>query len=130
LSEENVALVRAAVDDWPRGDFRAAAGLFSDGVEMSAYQPEGVLAFNGRPDVIRFMNEFGSDWESYRVDVEDVRALSDEVVLVSGRQIGKGRASGVEISEPLYVAILMRDGRIAAHHWHVERAAALARLGL
>ncbi len=118
------------VEGWPQADFRGVIRLFTEDVEMSAYQPEGVLAFRGREEVVDFMNEFGSHWDPYLVEVEEVREVGRDLVLVSGRQIGTGRTSGLEISEPLHVAIRLRDGRIAAHHWHVEREKALSAAGL
>jgi ketosteroid isomerase-like protein len=130
LRAENVELVRQVTTSWPAGDFRAAIALFTEDVEMSGYLPEGVLVFCGRKDVIGFMVEFGSQWEGYRVEVDDVSAVDDDVVLVSGRQIGKGRSSGLEISESMFVAIRLSGGRIAAHHWHIARDHALAAAGL
>ena len=97
---------------------------------MSAYQPEGILFFRGRDDVIGFMNDFGSHWDGYRVDIAEVGAVDHETVLVSGRQIGRGLSSGLEISEPVYVAVRIRDGRIAGTYWHVKRDQALAAAGL
>lgn len=97
---------------------------------MSAYQPEGQLAFRGRKDVIAFMNEFGSHWDPYWVEVDEVSAVNDDVVLVSGRQIGTGRSSGLKISEPVFVAIRLREGLICGHFWHVDRNEALAAAGL
>ena len=57
-------------------------------------------------------------------------ALEEDLVLVYGRQVGVGRTSGLEISEPVFVAIRLRDGMISGHHWHVDRDQALAGAGL
>ena len=69
--------------------------------------------------------EFG-----YEGDILVDYAVNDDVVLVSGRQIGTGRSSGLKISEPLFVAIRLREGLICGHFWHVDRNEALAAAGL
>ncbi|CAN5527838.1 hypothetical protein BH20ACT15_BH20ACT15_03240 [soil metagenome] len=92
---------------------------------MSAYLPEGVVRFEGRRQVIGFMADFVSQWESYRVEPDAVEALDDGLVLVSGRQVGMGRGSGLEISEPVFIVNQVRDGKVIGTHWHVDREKAL-----
>ena len=125
VSDERVERVRRLVAPWATGDFTAAIALLADGVEMSAYQPEGQLTFVGREQVVRFMVEFGSHWENYRVEADEVEPLGDDAVLVAGRQIGTGVTSGLEISEPVFIVLRLHGDQIAGQYWHVDREKAL-----
>jgi ketosteroid isomerase-like protein len=123
------SLARQVTERWPIGDFSAAIEALSEDVEMSAYLPEGVKYVSGRTQVIRFMIEFGAQWENYRVEPEQFEAL-DGAVLVSGRQVGTGASSGLEVSEPVFIVLRFRDREITGQHWHVERSQALDAAGL
>lgn len=130
MSAEGVERVRCLVEPWATGDFTAAIALLADDVEMSAYLPEGVTFFAGRERVVRFMVEFASQWENYRVEADEVAPVGDDAVLVAGRQIGSGAASGLEISEPVFIVIRWKGDQITGHHWHVDRSKALEAAGL
>jgi len=130
VTDERVERVRRLVEPWATGDFTAAITLLADDVEMSAYLPEGVTSFVGRERVIRFMIEFGSQWENYRVEADEVRPVSDDAVLVAGRQVGAGASSGLEISEPVFIVMRLRDDEITGQYWHVDRNKALEAAGL
>jgi ketosteroid isomerase-like protein len=130
MKQDHVQLFESLSEQWRHGDFSGLIGLLADDATMSGYMPEGVVRFEGRHEVIGYMVEFESQWESYRVEPEAVEALDGGVVLVSGRQIGVGTASGLEISEPVFIVNQVRDGKVIGTHWHVDREKALENAGL
>ena len=131
MSRENVEIVRRLVEPWSRGDFSAWLRSFGPDVVMSAYTPaQGVVTTHGRDEVLQYVSEFASQWDPYRVEVEEVVSLGKDTVLVSGWQIGIGRASGIEVSGVAFVVNRLRDDQVVAVHWHMDRAAALEAVGL
>lgn len=130
MSRANADYVRSLVEPWGRGDFSATTALLCDDVEMSAYLPEGVLVFAGRADVVGFMAEFSAQWQTYRVEVDEVSGLDADTVLVAGRQLGAGATSGLEIAEPVFVVIRLRGEQISGQYWHVDLSKALEAAGI
>ena len=130
MSRENVELVRRVVDPWGEGDFSAWIELFAEDVVLTAYMPEGVVPYDGRSAVLAYLAEFASQWREYRVVVENVASVSQDAVLVTGRQTGIGRGSGAEIAEPVSVVNVLRGEEIVSSHWHVDRKGALEAVGL
>ena len=115
---------------WGEGDFSGMLERLGHDVRMTAYMPEGEVQLSGREAVLAYLRDFARQWADYRVIAEELTWLSEDTVLLAGTQVGIGRGSGVEISEPLFVVTKLRDGRITASHWHVDRARVLELAGL
>lgn len=131
MSRENVEVARRLVEPWSRGDFSAWLRSFASDVVMSAYTPgQGVVTTHGRDRVLEYVSEFAAQWDPYRVEVEQVVSLGDDTVLVSGRQIGIGRGSGIEVSDAAFVVNRLHDGQVVAVHWRIDRDEALEAVGL
>ena len=130
MSQADSALFEPIVEPWARGDFSAWLRMLAPDVVLSGYMPEGVVTYEGRDDVRRYLADFSSMWMTYRVEVESVTSPSDSVVLISGRQVGIGSVSGLEIAEPVHVVNRLRAVEIAESHWHVDREEALRAAGL
>jgi hypothetical protein len=79
---------------------------------------------------------FLGQWEpGYHVEADEYRELDDERVLVFVHNIGRGKASGIEIGQLMGVAsgahlFVIRGGKVVrfVHHW--DRDLALADLGV
>ena len=60
----------------------------------------------------RMMEEWSGAWRSWRIELEDVIEVALDKVLVTGRHIGVGLASGAEIEQWGAVLYTFRRGRI------------------
>ena len=129
MAGNNVDLVRSVVSPWASGDFSGWISLFADDVVMTAYMPEGVTPIEGREAVLEYLVEYASQWSEYRVVAEDVASVGEDAVLVTGRQVGIGRGSGVRVDETVFVDNALRGGKIVGSHWHVDRGKALEAAG-
>ena len=69
-------------------------------------------------------------WEDFRVDVEELRALDHEQVLVHARLRARGRQSGVEVDMPTFQIIGVKDGMVARRRLYFTEAEALEAVGL
>ena len=82
-----------------------------EGVPVVVGSLEGTR-YRGRDGFRRWYAERDDALENSTVDVTSCTAISDEVVLVLGRSLARGRASGVEVDEEVGVVLTFRDGRI------------------
>jgi ketosteroid isomerase-like protein len=73
-----------------------------------------------------------STWDDYRQHLDEYRELDDERVLVVYRRSGRGKTSGMEITELGRGAVLfhIRDGKVARMVAYFDSDHALADLGL
>jgi len=75
-----------------------------------------------------------SAWEGYRFEVEELRGLDRDRVLVLMRRSGRGRTSGLEVGQFQTTkgawVFHVRNGRVARLVGYFDRERALADLGL
>jgi ketosteroid isomerase-like protein len=126
---ENLERIKPIVAQWATGNFTGGLELIADDIIHTGYVPEGVLTFRGRERFLRWLGEFFSQWRDYRVEAEELTELGDDAILIAGRQIGTGASSGVEITEPVFIVLVFREGKIVGNHWHVDRGEALMAAG-
>jgi ketosteroid isomerase-like protein len=126
---ENAALVRSIYADWERGDFRSSEWADAD-IEFSSADGPDPGRWSGVAAMSETNRDFLGAWRDWRVEAEDVRVLDDERVLVLTRRAGRGKRSGLEISEPAANLFHIRNGKVGrlAFFWNRDRA--LADLGL
>jgi ketosteroid isomerase-like protein len=69
-------------------------------------------------------------WEQFHTEPDELIDAADRVVVI-GRLIGKGRASGVEVEQPIAEVWTVRDGRIVRGELnYTDRGKALEAAGL
>jgi ketosteroid isomerase-like protein len=105
MSESSAGVVRGMYDAFGRGDVAAILGALDENVEWSSPEnlPHGG-AFRGRDGVGQFFAGMGEKWESLSVEVDDVLAEDDRVVVLATIR-GRLRAMGAD------------TGYGAAHAW-------------
>ena len=129
---ENLDLVRSISAAHERGDYGSAEWAHPD-IEYVIVGGPTPGAWKGRAAMASAARELFSAWEEHRTVVEDVRAIDGERVLVLAHASGRGKASGVELDAAQWqVAALyqIRDGQVIRHVAYLDRADALADLGL
>ena len=85
--------------------------------------------------VAAFTREFLSTWDDLRTEAQQYRELDDERILVYIHNYGRGRTSGMEVSQLMGTGKganvwFMRDGKVVKVVMYWDRARALADLGL
>ena len=142
MSEENVEVVRKSIDVYNafmRGDLsrkEAEAGvLFSDPqVEWHWHAgqtfPDEPQHLRGPQEIIGFWEQLRSAWVDVAVDPLEFVELPWDRVLVSQRQTGRGRESGVPIEYHFFTVYTTRDGRVRKAEIFRHRTGALEAAGL
>jgi ketosteroid isomerase-like protein len=131
MSEENVEVVKAALDAWPRG-LDALAEYWTDDIDHRAI--EGALDDRGPMHGKEAVRDYLQDWldmfDDFTVEpVELIDAGDDQVVGVL-RVSGRAKLSRVETDLTYAVVYTIRDGKIARGREYTTRNEALEAAGL
>jgi ketosteroid isomerase-like protein len=132
VSQTDIELVKSAFDAWNRRDLDAFAGHASEDVAWVevAGRPEGVPTERlGRDRMRRSLEALFDVWDSYHVEVERIEEAGDRVVAVV-REVGRGRASGLEVDGLWGYLITVEDGKFARIEAYRDAAVALREAGL
>jgi ketosteroid isomerase-like protein len=130
MSQENVEIVLRGVAAMNRGDPEAFNALCDPGFEMHLVGPVGEpVRYTGREGVVQFFRDMGESWSDWGFEVERAQDL-DRHVLITGRQRGRGRVSGVEVDSPRGCVVALRDGAVTELRYFTEPADALKAVGL
>ena len=127
MSEENVEHLRAVYAEWAKGNFRAGEELWAPDIVFEAMS-DGRSAI-GRDAIEGFMREFLAQWTDFQIEATDLVERGD-TILVTERQRGTGKRSGIEIDQTDYAAWTFRDGLVTSVRWDIDRASVLEAAGL
>jgi ketosteroid isomerase-like protein len=121
-------VVGAVVDAFNRGDLEAT--LEHVDPEVTVHDPARTGAsYRGHTELLRFWREWLETWDDYRIEPAELVESGEEVFLAC-RQTGRGRASGLEVDQDLYLVLGIRGGRITEFRIYADRGQALASAGL
>ena len=130
MSKENVEIVQGGFSALARGEFESFFSVLDDRVEWVnppyAVEPgtrRGTAAF--REALGRMRASFGG----IRLEVDEVVAAGENLVVVTGRWTGEGTSSGVRLENPFSSALTLRNGKVVRYEWFREKAEALAAAG-
>jgi ketosteroid isomerase-like protein len=131
VTRENVEIVRRFSDCWARQDWDLMAELCDPNVEQ-----HGTVGGVEEGRVLRGVSEIRRDyeaveetWDEHRVEPQQLIDAGDRVVLFH-REYQRGRSSGVELMIELAAVFELKDGRIVRVQGYMDRAEALAAVGL
>jgi len=132
MSQENVDRVRSILAAWTLGDFSSNAWADPD---IEFVVPDGLnpISAKGLPGMTRGYRSFLSAWESLHVEVDEIREVDDERVLVLTRLSGRGKTSGLDLDQvqtEQAILLQLRAGKVTRLVIYNFRANALADLGL
>ncbi len=130
MSRENVEVVRAAYDAYLRGDANRLLDLLSPDVVVE--QPPNqadARTYRGHEGLMQAIREWTGEWDDYRFEVIRMLEAGPEV-LVTVRQRGRGKASGLEVESVFTFVHSVEDGRVASWRMFTSEAEALEAVGL
>ena len=109
---------QAAYEAWNSDNYRELASAAADPeIEVHAAQGSDVPvglddAYYGPDGYCQAMEDWGDSWRSWQVEIEDVVEVAPNKVLVTGRHIGEGLASGVKLERWGGILYTFRRGKI------------------
>ena len=107
-------LVESALAAWNRGDFDVFASHLAEDVvwlEVAGRPENEGSELRGRDRLRRSLETLFDAWETYRLELERTYEASDRVVAIV-REVGRGRASGLEIDSRLGYVVTVDGSEI------------------
>jgi ketosteroid isomerase-like protein len=130
MSQENVEIVRRAVDAFNRRDIAAMVSNFAGDAEWIEDQRyPGAETFQGPDGVERSIRKWWDAWAEITMDLDETMDLGDRVVL-AGRVNARGHDSEVTVEAAFGGVYEFRAGRVVRVQILGSRAEALAAAGL
>jgi ketosteroid isomerase-like protein len=130
MSQENVEVVRAIYGAYERGDFEAVFERFDEDVEW--FGPPDVSSSGlarGHEGVNQSLSTWVDIWDEFHFELRQLIDAGDEVV-AAGWQSGRGKGSGVEVSEEIFSVWTLRTGKVVRQRMFRDRTQALEAVGL
>jgi ketosteroid isomerase-like protein len=134
VSEQNLDVARRAFEAFADRDLTALVANMAGDVEflpVTANIATGGMPYRGHDGIRQYLEDVGRLWQELRVFPEEIRALSDSVVVALGRIHARG--GGMILDRPTGWVWVMRDGKIvsgrvcATHEEALDAAAELVR---
>jgi ketosteroid isomerase-like protein len=126
----NLDLVRSIYADWERGDFSHAEWADPKLEYTIADGPQPGTWIGHMPEGFR---DWTSAWEGYRTEAEEYRELDAERVLVLNRSSGRGKSSGIDLTQFQArgaMVLHIRHGKVTRLVSYTDRDRACADLGV
>jgi ketosteroid isomerase-like protein len=120
-------IVRIAFEAFSRGDIDAVLELCDPDVVVRDPERTGTT-FRGPDGLRNFFEEWLENWEEYRSEPVDLTESGGEI-LVHAIQTGKGKLSGIELQQDLFMVLRLRDGKFVEYRLYTKREGALASMG-
>src|SRR6266480_3331617 len=131
MSAENVEIAKRALDAFNRRDVDAFMEIATSDFELFPAMAGAVdgSSVRGREGIEMLFGEIHDTWEEQLVIADESRDLGDRV-LVLGRIVGRGRASGIPVETPGATITDFRDGKMARVRTYLDHGEALRAAGL
>jgi ketosteroid isomerase-like protein len=130
MSHELIEKVRVGHDGFNQGDLsRAKANLAQDVEWGTTGTWPGLEGTYRGPDALdEWMETLQSEWESFRVSLDEVVEDAGDVVVLAELLSGRGRESGIEVEMRVFSVYWSEGGEIVKRRSFRTREEALAAL--
>jgi ketosteroid isomerase-like protein len=130
VSEENVEIVRRAMEAWGSSNPEQALEYLHPEVEYDArVRPDGKM-WHGREGVRQAMIEWTGAWSDWQVEVEDYLDAGQGRVVILWRESGRAKGSGAAMAQEGASVLTIRNGMIASFVASLDRQGTLKAVGL
>jgi ketosteroid isomerase-like protein len=131
VSEENVKLMRRAIEAYNARDVEAFIPLCDPNIELhSVFAAVGGAVYHGHDGMRKFFRDFKEVWgDEIRIEPEAYFDLGEHT-LVFDVAYGRGKQSGAEVAMPSSIVARWRDGLAVYVKGYAHREDALKDLGV
>ena len=135
MSQENVEIVRRAIEVNRSGDLRTAVDALIDlsdpAVEfVSALAGLEGGAYHGHEGVRRYLMDMAESWQEWRNESAELEEITPDTVLATFVFRATGKDSGVPVERRNAVVWTLSEGRVSRATTFASRAEALEAVGL
>jgi ketosteroid isomerase-like protein len=126
-ADENVAIVRAWLQAWGRGETDIVMAGMDPAIEIHSSREVGNEGtYRGLAGYRTWESRWMEAWEEFRNEILRVEPVGQEHVIVDVRQRATGRGSGVEVDREVSMLCQIRDGRMSRFHLYATHEHAVA----
>jgi ketosteroid isomerase-like protein len=130
MSQENVEMLRAAVEAFNRRDLDGLRAVLAPDVQIVPMRAALEDTMYSGPDAAKqWFTAVEDSWENMSAEVHEWRDVGERV-LALGRFRGRGRVSGADLDADAAAVARFRDGRIARLRIYTNVGDALKDAGL
>jgi ketosteroid isomerase-like protein len=131
MSQENVEIVRAAFDAFAQDDIEGVLGLCHENIVITQPPelPDASPEQRGHSGVLEAFEIWPKQWDDYRIEILRMADHGDRV-LVSTRQRGRGKQSGIQVEMEIMFVFTVRDAKIVEMKIFMREEQALEAAGL
>jgi len=133
MSQENVEVIKRAIDAFNRRDLSALAELAHEDFEFVSVLTAvdtGGATYRGRQAWTGYFAAMDETWEEWQVDGAEVFDAGDEGVATTFRIVGRGKHSGAPVEHAIGAAYKFRHGKLWRMRSYLEPGDALKAVGL
>jgi uncharacterized protein len=126
MAAGNVDLIRPIYEEWGRGNWRPRFDVYHPHMEWGWSDEFPGLAgvYEDRRDPNPRLRSWLSEWDRWRVEVDEYLELGDHVVALASYH-GRGKGSGVEINQKGAHVFELRDGKVVRLEIFADREKAI-----
>jgi ketosteroid isomerase-like protein len=128
MSEENVEIVRNALEAFRRGDVDTALTHIHPDMVSKRVDPDGAV-FRGRDGLLALMADWTEGFEEWSYRAEEFIDVGDHVV-VRLHQWGRGKGSGAMVDGDFWLTYTFEEGRVRQFTLFSDRERAFEEAGL
>lgn len=130
MSPENVEVVRTIYDAYERGDYPAAFECFHEDIEWFGPPDISNSGFaRGHAGVRHSLSTWVGSWDEYHFELRELIDAGDQILAV-GWHRGRGKGSGVEVSEEIFSVWTLHVGEVVRQRMFRDRVQAFEAVGL
>jgi ketosteroid isomerase-like protein len=131
MSQENVVIVRDAFGAFSRNDIEGVLRLCDENIvvtqppELPGVSPQQ----HGHSGVLEAFEIWPEQWDDYRIEILRMADRGDRV-LVTTRQGGRGKQSGIQVEMAIMMVFTLRNQKIVEMQIFMREDQALEAAGL
>jgi ketosteroid isomerase-like protein len=130
MRQETLDLIRTGIAALNRGDIDGMLRPLDPEVELEPLRAvlEGNV-YRGHEGLREWLQDMDEDWEAFRIEVVDLRALGEDHVLLEARIRAHARASGIEVSALGAWLCDVRDEKVTRVRFYSDAKSAVEAAG-
>jgi ketosteroid isomerase-like protein len=128
MSEENVEMVRAALEAFRRGEVDTALKHAHPEMVSERIDPDGAV-FHGREGLLALVADWAEGFEEWSFRAEEFIDAGDHVV-VRVHQWGRGAGSGAMVDGDIWLTYAFEDGKVKRFMLFADRERAFEEAGI
>ena len=131
MSQENVKLVRLAVDATNRRDLATLDAIWSEEGEFhSTFAASEGRVFRGRKGIRDYFDTLGDVFDDMRIEIEEITDVGEDRLVVELRVSGRGKGSGVNVEQRNGQVWTIVDSKVARIDSYMNSTDAFEAVGL